>query len=120
MNTCNFAFAAVVICAVAQTAAAQDVATGQKLFADNCVRCHGNKGQGGIGLKLAGDAAYWDFNNFKRAVLAGVDDQGKSLKSIMPRFGNVGLTKPKGDVPNETQLKSIQAYLVTFAPKAAN
>jgi cytochrome c oxidase cbb3-type subunit 3 len=115
-----FAFAAVVLCAIAQTAAAQDLTSGQKLFADNCVRCHGNKGQGGIGLKLAGDAAYWEFSNFRRAVLMGVDDQGKSLKPIMPRFGKVGFTKPKGDVPNDIQLMSIQAYLVTFAPKAAN
>ena len=120
MNRFYFAFAAVTISAFAHTAIAQELTTGQKLFADNCVRCHGNKGQGGIGLKLAGDAAYWDFDNFKRAVLMGVDDQGKRLKPIMPVFSKVGLAKPKGDVPNDTQLKSIQAYLVTLAPKAAN
>jgi hypothetical protein len=120
MNKFNFSFATVVLCAFAHAAIAQDLATGKKLYADNCLRCHGNKGQGGVGMKLAGDAAYWEFDIFKRAVLMGIDDGGKPLKPLMPVFGKVGLLIPKGDVPNDTQLKSIQAHLVTLAPKAAN
>ena len=120
MKSFKFAVAALVLCAFAHSAGAQDLTAGKKLYSDNCARCHGNKGQGGIGKKLAGDAAYWEFDIFKRAVLMGIDDGGKPLKPIMPVFSKVGLTKPKGDVPNDTQLKSFQAYLVTFAPKAAN
>ena len=30
----------------------EQVARGQQLFAANCATCHGNRGQGGVGLKL--------------------------------------------------------------------
>ena len=33
------------------------VADGQKIFTDNCVACHGDKGQGGVGPNLTDD--YW-------------------------------------------------------------
>ena len=51
--------AAVVLLTCMQSAMAQDLTAGKKLFTDNCVRCHGPKGQGGIGKKLVGDAPYW-------------------------------------------------------------
>lgn len=98
-----------------QQAQAADVAAGKTLFVDNCQRCHGAKGQGGIGKKLAGDAAYWDFPIFKRTVDDGIDDENKKMK-IMPVFGKVGLTKPQGKVPDDTDLQNLQAYLKTFGP----
>ena len=97
-----------------QAATAQDLAAGKKLYADNCQRCHGNKGQGGIGKKLVGDAATWEFDLFKRAVMTGVDDAGKPLKPVMPIFGKVGLTKPKGATPTDADLQSVQAYVKTL------
>jgi mono/diheme cytochrome c family protein len=105
--------AAIMVCA--QAALAQDVGLGKKLYVDNCTRCHGVKGQGAVGKKLAGDAAYWDFAIFKRTVIEGVDDENKHLK-VMPVFGKVGLFKPKGEVPSDTDLQNLQAYLKTFGP----
>ena len=97
-------------------AQAEDIAAGKKLYVDNCQRCHGSKGQGGVGLKLAGDAAYWDADVFEKAVLEGIDDEGKHLKKVMPLFGKVGLTTPK-EVPSDAELRDILAYLKTFGPK---
>jgi mono/diheme cytochrome c family protein len=107
--------AASLICFVAPAAWAEDVAAGKTLFVDNCQRCHGAKGQGGIGKKLAGDAAYWDFAIFKRTVVEGLDDENKQMKT-MPVFGKVGFTKPKGKIPDDTDLQNLQAYLKTFGP----
>ena len=115
MNKIVGAFAAIALCASAQVAAAEDVAAGKQLYVDNCLRCHGNKGQGGVGKKLEGDAAYWDFDIFKRTVMTGIDDENKKMKT-MPVFGEVGLTKPKGAKPTDTDLQDIQAYLKTFGP----
>ena len=107
--------AVAVALAGAQSAAAQDLAAGKQLFTDNCQRCHGAHGQGGVGKKLAGDAAYWDFNVFQRAVMTGIDDENKQMK-VMPVFGKVGFTKPKGAIPTDANLQNIQAYLKTFGP----
>src|SRR5262249_23577900 len=94
---------------------ALDVATGGKLYINNCQRCHGDKGQGGVGKKLEGDAAYWDFPIFKRTIIEGIDDENKKLK-VMPVFGKVGLFNPKGHVPTDEELEELQAYLKTFGP----
>ena len=94
---------------------ALDVAAGKTLYVNNCQRCHNDKGQGGVGKKLAGDAAYWDFPIFKRTVITGVDDEGKQMK-VMPVFGKVGLFNPQGHVPTDDELQDVQAYLKTFGP----
>jgi mono/diheme cytochrome c family protein len=94
---------------------AVDTPAGGKLYVDNCQRCHGNKGQGGVGKKLVGDAAYWDFPVFKRTVIEGIDDENKKMK-VMPVFGKVGLFKPQGHVPSDDELQDIQSYLKTFGP----
>jgi len=110
-----FALAGAALWALTQVAAAEDVDAGKKLYVNNCQKCHGTKGQGGVGKKLEGDAAYWDFDIFKRTVMTGIDDEGKKMK-IMPVFGNVGLFKPKGALPTDDDLHNIQAYLKTFGP----
>jgi len=110
-----FPLAGAALCALTQLATAEDVDAGKKLYVDNCQKCHGNKGQGGVGKKLEGDAAYWDFDIFKRTVMTGIDDEGKKMKT-MPVFGNVGLSKPKGAKPTDDDLQDIQAYLKTFGP----
>jgi cytochrome c len=109
----SLAVAALLACT--QAAVAQDVAAGKKLFTDNCAPCHGAMGQGGMGKKLAGDAAYWDFPIFQRTVMTGVDDEGKQMQN-MPVFGTTGFMDPKGVTPTDTDLKNIQAYLKTFGP----
>jgi len=107
--------AAVVLLAGTYSAMAQDLAAGKKLFTDNCMRCHGAKGQGGIGKKLVGDAPYWDFDIFKRTVMTGIDDENKKMKT-MPVFGTTGFTNPKGVIPTDADLQNIQAYTKTFGP----
>jgi len=99
----------------AHAALAQDLGSGKKLYANNCLRCHGPKGQGGVGKKLAGDAAYWDFAVFKRTIIEGIDDENKRMK-VMPVFGKVGLFNPKGKVPSDSDLHDVQTYLKTFGP----
>ena len=103
-----------VLC-IATPGLAVDMAAGTKLYVNNCQRCHGDKGQGGVGKKLVGDAAYWDFPIFKRTVIEGIDDENKKMK-IMPVFGKVGLFTPHGKVPTDDDLQDIQAYLKTFGP----
>lgn len=97
--------------------AAIDTAAGKRLYVDNCRRCHGAKAQGDIGKKLAGDAAYWDFDVFKRTVLTGIDDEGHTMKTEMPRWGTTGFAKPAGVKPSDDDLKNIQAYLRTLGRK---
>ncbi|NLH81571.1 MAG: cytochrome c [Phyllobacteriaceae bacterium] len=97
--------------------AAVDVTAGKRLYVDNCRRCHGARAQGGIGKKLAGDAAYWDFDVFKRTVLTGIDDEGRTMKTEMPRWGTTGFAKPAGVKPSDDDLRNIQAYLRTFGRK---
>jgi mono/diheme cytochrome c family protein len=115
MKRILLAAATAALFAASQTAGAQDLAAGKKLFTDNCVRCHGAHGQGGVGKKLAGDAAYWDFPVFQRTVMTGIDDENKQMKT-MPVFGKTGFTNPKGAIPTDTDLQNIQAYLKTFGP----
>lgn len=106
--------------AVPGAATAESIDSGRKIFVANCQRCHGPRAQGGVGVKLAGDAAYWDTALFRRAVLNGVDDEGKHLKKVMPLFGKVGLTDPKGKVPSDEDIADVQAYIRTLAPKTAH
>lgn len=113
--TAAFLFCLTAYLAPTTSAPAADTAAGKTLFVDNCQRCHGAKGQGGIGKKLAGDAAYWDFPIFKRTVMEGIDDENKKMKT-MPVFGKVGFTKPQGKIPEDTDLENLQAYLKTFGP----
>ena len=107
--------AAALVIVSASQALAEDLAVGKKLYVDNCQRCHGPKGGGGIGKKLEGDAAYWDFPIFKRTLMEGIDDENKHMK-IMPVWGKTGFDKPKGEIPTDPELQDIQAYLKTFGP----
>jgi mono/diheme cytochrome c family protein len=115
MKRQSILIAAALLLMYAAPAMAQDLSAGKKLFTDNCVRCHGAKGQGGVGKKLVGDAAYWDFAIFKRTVMTGIDDENKKMKT-MPVFGTTGFTNPKGVTPTDTDLQNIQAYTKTFGP----
>jgi mono/diheme cytochrome c family protein len=119
MNSRIFA-ASTMLVATSLHVHAEDIAAGKRLYVDNCQRCHGAKGQGGVGLRLAGDAAYWEFDTFKKAVLAGVDDEGKHLKKTMPLFGKIGLSSPKGEIPTDAELQDVLAYLKTLGPKRSS
>ena len=84
---------------------------GKTIFQENCVSCHGDKGQGGSGPKLAGDASKWSRKLFQRAVLSGVDDNGKALKSPMPHWKEVGFHNAQGKPPSLAEINAIQDYL---------
>lgn len=115
MDKKALSLAAALVIASASQALAEDLVVGKKLYVDNCQRCHGSKGGGGIGKKLEGDAAYWDFPIFKRTLMEGIDDENKHMK-IMPVWGKTGFDKPKGEIPTDAELQDIQAYLKTFGP----
>lgn len=63
---------------------------GKTVFAGNCAGCHGAEGQGGIGPKLAGDE--------------------KLIKD--PVYVHTIITKGKGGMPAQTQLKENEVYAV--------
>jgi hypothetical protein len=61
-------------------------------------RCHGNKGQGAVGKKLAGDAAYWDSDIFKRTVMTGID---QNIQAYLKAFGLlIRRSRPRVDFMN--------------------
>jgi mono/diheme cytochrome c family protein len=113
----KFAIAACALITLGSAARALDLDAGKKIYVENCQKCHGGKGQGGIGMKLEGDSAYWDAEAFKKAVLEGVDDEGKALKPVMPRWGKTGLLVPKGQMLSDDDLANIQAFLKTLGPQ---
>ena len=112
--------AAIALIALAPAARADDLVLGKQLYVDNCERCHGVKGGGGLGVKLAGDAAYWPFALFVRAVMTGYNDENKKMRALMPIWGKTGFAKPHGVIPTDADLANIQAYLKTFGPKTAD
>lgn len=63
---------------------------GKTVFAGNCAGCHGAEGQGGVGPKLAGD--------------------GKLVKD--PVYVHTMITKGKGGMPAQSQLKDNEVYAV--------
>jgi mono/diheme cytochrome c family protein len=127
MKKLLFSLAALSLAAGTHASFAQDLQAGGDLFNDNCAICHGNKGQGiakeavpegAVRVKaLAGDSAYWDFDVFKKSVMEGVDDKNRPMR-VMPVFGKVGLFEPPGTIPTDDDLKNIQAYMQSLAPKA--
>lgn len=123
----NLLAAALALCAMGSLPALADDATAAKdMYNDNCAVCHGNKGEGydkkvvpdgAVQIKkLAGDAAYWDFAVFKKAVMDGKDDHDHPMR-VMPVFAKTGLIEPPGQPLTDQNLKDIQAYMQTFGPK---
>lgn len=95
---------------VASAYAAPNAANGKTIYSTYCQGCHGANAVGvqGVGPVLKGEVAGWKFDLFKRAVLTGVDDAGKTLKPMMPRWGTTGFG---GKKPTDAQLQDLQAYL---------
>jgi mono/diheme cytochrome c family protein len=84
---------------------------GRALYQENCASCHGQNGKGDTGPKLVGDASEWKKELFERAVLKGVDDEGKPLKPPMPHWGSSTFKTDKGIPPSKVEVDAIQRYL---------
>ena len=50
----------------------------------------------------------------------GIDDEGKKLKPVMPRWGKTGFLIPKGVTPSDDDLANIETFLQTLGPKTAD
>jgi len=87
---------------------------GQDLYQQNCAVCHGDKAQGKIGPRLKGDSSKWSSHLFQRAVLNGIDDGGKQLKSPMPHWSNSSLKEDSGKPPTAAEIDAIQKYIRTL------
>ncbi len=92
-----------------------DAANGKTLFESKCAVCHKTDASGGINL---GDTTSADLQSpaleeqyhqndalIKRAMLKGIDEEGEQLDSVMPRWGDAGLT--------DAQANDIIAFLHT-------
>jgi cytochrome c oxidase cbb3-type subunit 3 len=98
------------------------LAGGEKLYTQNCVACHGNNGQGGVGPNLTD--AYWlhggDIHSIFKSVKYGIPEKGmRSWQSeikpadmqavvsyIITAFGNKNVTGGKAPQGNLYQAAS--------------
>jgi mono/diheme cytochrome c family protein len=78
-----------------QVVDAGNASTGSEVFGQNCAACHGGKGEGGTGPKLAGEADAADPET--------VVDQIRNGGGGMPSFG---------DRLSEQELADVSAYVV--------
>lgn len=92
---------------------AASVTIGARLYGENCQTCHGVGAVGisGVGPALKGEVANWSPVQFRRAVLRGVDDKGRPLSTVMPRWSIHGWKSAVSRVPTDAQLADLQAYL---------
>ncbi|TDR77882.1 c-type cytochrome [Paludibacterium purpuratum] len=97
--------------AMLASAASQAMPNGEDLYQQNCAVCHGDKAQGKVGPKLAGDSSKWSKKLFERAVLKGIDDGGKPLKSPMPHWNKSSLKEDNGQPPTTEEIDAIQQYI---------
>lgn len=90
---------------------------GRALFLQNCASCHGDTGKGGKmevkGPRLVGDSSKWKLPVFQRAVLEGIDDNGKPLKAAMPHWKDASFKTDAGAAPSKEEVAAIYHYLRT-------
>ncbi len=106
---------------------AKSVETGGKIYAKNCVACHGDKGQGGVGPNLTDE--YWlhggSTKNIFHTLTEGVPEKGmiswkktlnpiqlQHLVSFLSRFQGTNPTNgkaPQGDIYVATALEKSPA-----------
>ncbi len=95
-----------------------DVATGKKLYDQNCAVCHGADAHGtsdfpNLTYTDAGIGG-WGVWQFNRAMRVGVDDVGATLAATMPRWQTTGLQGDNGKPPTAQEVSDIFGYLNTL------
>ncbi len=109
----------IVACTLASLALSASAAelNGKALFQENCASCHGDTGKGGKleikGPRLVGDASTWKLPVFQRAVLEGIDDNGRALEAAMPHWKNSSFKADAGVAPRKEEVAAIYRYLRT-------
>jgi mono/diheme cytochrome c family protein len=102
-----------------------DTASGQKLFADNCVKCHGDQGKKGIDNPGSTDGTVPDLNPIdpgfsikdRKAFAAQIDafvehgstPDGPNPKNVMDSWGEKKLLTPQ-------QIADLIAYVMSLNP----
>lgn len=88
-------------------------ANGKTLYSTTCQMCHGDKGQGMVGPKLAGVVSKWKFADFKKALQKGVSPSGKTYTPTMPRYEKMPFSGT-GKPPTDQQIADVLAFIKTL------
>jgi cytochrome c oxidase cbb3-type subunit 3 len=83
------------------TAVAKDLTDGAKIYSTNCVACHGDKGQGGVGPNLTDK--FWIHGG-------GIKDLFKTITHGIPEKGMIAWEKTL----NPIQIQQVSSYVLTL------
>lgn len=78
-----------------------ELASGQAIYVQNCVACHGTKGEGGVGPNMADD--YWIHGGDIKSIF-------KTIKYGVPEKGMIAW---KAQLP-PSQIQQVASFLMTF------
>jgi cytochrome c oxidase cbb3-type subunit III len=81
--------------------AAKDLTEGSQIYSTNCVACHGDKGQGGVGPNLTDK--FWIHGG-------GVKDLFKTITHGIPEKGMIAWNKSL----NPLQIQKVASYILTL------
>jgi cytochrome c oxidase cbb3-type subunit 3 len=83
------------------TTANKDLTDGAKIYSTNCVACHGDKGQGGVGPNLTDK--FWIHGG-------GIKDLFKTITHGIPEKGMIAWEKTL----NPIQIQQVSSYVLTL------
>jgi len=86
---------------VTATTAAKDLTEGSQVYMTNCVACHGDKGQGGVGPNLTDK--FWIHG-------AGIKDLFRTITQGVPEKGMIAWNKTL----NPLQIQKVASYILTL------
>jgi cytochrome c oxidase cbb3-type subunit 3 len=86
---------------VTVTTAVKDLTEGSQVYMTNCVACHGDKGQGGVGPNLTDK--FWIHG-------AGIKDLFKTITQGVPEKGMIAWNKTL----NPLQIQKVASYILTL------
>jgi cytochrome c oxidase cbb3-type subunit 3 len=86
---------------VSVTTAAKDLTEGSQVYMINCVACHGDKGQGGVGPNLTDK--FWIHG-------AGIKDLFRTITQGVPEKGMIAWNKTL----NPLQIQKVASYILTL------